>query len=347
MGSDTARSVLVIRAGALGDFVLTLPVLEAIRRRFPEARITLLGYPAIAELALASGRVDALVDVSSARFAPLFGATNTPPAELQAWLSGSSGSPGSSRLDAAVAVWSDAPSFLAPKLHAAGIREVFCVEPMPPAGEGLYAAEFMLRQLPAGWRHGVACEPSLELTGKGVRAADLPGTGAGPLCAVAPGSGGRGPERNWPPARFAEVCEGAATELGMQPFLIHGPADDEAVAAVLGLVDLPVVRGLSTVQLAATLAASDAYVGNDSGVSHLSAAVGTPTVAVFGCTDPLVWGPRGGHVRVLDPGFPGCVEIDRISAGDVLETLRVLRRAQDREGPSRPPRRRPTSRRGA
>jgi len=228
-----------------------------------------------------------------------------------------------------VAVWSDAPSFLAPRLRAAGIREMFCVEPLPPAGERSYAARFMLRQLPAEWRDGVGCEPSLEIRPEGVRATDLPWNGTGPLCAVAPGSGGRGPDRNWPPERFAEVCEGAATELGMQPFLIHGPA------------------GLSTVQLAATLAASDAYVGNDSGVSHLSAAVGTPTVAVFGCTDPLVWGPRGGHVRVLDPGFPGCVEIDRISAGDVLETLRVLRRAQDREGPSRPPRRRPTSRRGA
>ena len=324
MESSPARNVLVIRAGALGDFVLTLPLLAAVRRRFPEACITLLGYPAIAELALVSGRADALADVGSVRFAPLFGATNTPPAELQAWFAG---------FDAAVAVWSDAPSFLAPKLRAAGILEVFCVEPPEPAGERSYAARFMLRQLPAQWREDVGCEPSLEISTEGIRAPGLPGTGAGPLCAVAPGSGGRGADRNWPPERFAEFCEGAATELDMRPFLIHGPADDEAVAAVLRLIDLPVVRGLSTVQLAAALAASDAYVGNDSGVSHLSAAVGTPTVVVFGCTDPVIWGPRGDHVRVLDPGFPGCVEIKGISARHVLEALQKRRR-------------RPASRRG-
>ncbi len=334
MGLDSARNVLVIRAGALGDFVLTLPLLAAVRRQFPRARITLLGYPAIAELAIVAGLADALADVSSMCFAPLFGAAHELPPELRAWFSESfetfetsesSESSDSSGFDTAVAIWSDAPSFLAPKLRAVGIRNVVCVEPLPSAGERPYAARFMLRQLPEQWREGVACEPRLDIVAEDACAVDLPDSGGGTLCAVGPGSGGRGPDRNWSPERFAEVCEGVTRELGMQPFLIHGPADDEAVAAVLSVVDLPVLRGVSVVQLAAALAASDAYVGNDSGVSHLSAAVGTPTVAVFGCTDPVIWGPRGDRVRVLDPGFPDCVELDRISARSVLLEVRKLR----------------------
>jgi ADP-heptose:LPS heptosyltransferase len=40
------------------------------------------------------------------------------------------------------------------------------------------------------------------------------------------------------------------------------------------------------------------YVGNDSGITHLAAAVGTPVLALFGPTDPKIWGPRGAHVRI-------------------------------------------------
>jgi hypothetical protein len=52
-------------------------------------------------------------------------------------------------------------------------------------------------------------------------------------------------------------------------------------------------------ELALWLASARLYIGNDSGITHLAAAVGTPVVAIFGPSDPAIWGPRGERVRVL------------------------------------------------
>jgi ADP-heptose:LPS heptosyltransferase len=69
----------------------------------------------------------------------------------------------------------------------------------------------------------------------------------------------------------------------------RGPEDPELAGAVV-IEDL--------YQLACHLAQASLYVGNDSGITHLAAAVGTPVLALFGPTDPAVWAPRGEHVRV-------------------------------------------------
>ena len=51
--------------------------------------------------------------------------------------------------------------------------------------------------------------------------------------------------------------------------------------------------------LAAIIKRSDLFVGNDSGITHLAAAIGTPTISIFGPTDPRMWGPRGEQVKIL------------------------------------------------
>lgn len=83
---------------------------------------------------------------------------------------------------------------------------------------------------------------------------------------------------------------------------VLGPADDpvhEFVTEMARVVDLRVIAGLSLPQLAALLALASAYVGNDSGVTHLAAAMGAPTLALFGPTSPEIWAPRGANVRVF------------------------------------------------
>ena len=70
--APTHASILVIRGGAIGDFILTLPVLAALRRQFPEARLEVLGYPHIAQLALAAGLADDLRSIEAAALAGFF-----------------------------------------------------------------------------------------------------------------------------------------------------------------------------------------------------------------------------------------------------------------------------------
>jgi ADP-heptose:LPS heptosyltransferase len=106
---------------------------------------------------------------------------------------------------------------------------------------------------------------------------------------IHPGSGS--PAKNWPMARFREV----ATRLERDGFPVQwilGPNDNLAVPG-------PCLTGVDLANLAGALAGSRLYLGNDSGVSHLAAAVGCPAIVIFGPTDPLVWAPAGERVTVV------------------------------------------------
>lgn len=113
--------------------------------------------------------------------------------------------------------------------------------------------------------------------------------------AVHPGSGS--PAKNWLGHRFVEV---ARRHAGGRPWLLAlGPAEGAFAAPA----DAVVARDWPVRLLAAALASAGLFVGNDSGASHLAAAAGAPTVALFGPTDPDVWAPIGDRVTVIrSPG---------------------------------------------
>ena len=126
--------------------------------------------------------------------------------------------------------------------------------------------------------------------------------------AIHPGSGS--PAKNWPPDRFAAFAHAHA---GTRPWLlVIGPADEDAAAPLRALRGSVPVREVPIRVLGALLGRAGLYVGNDSGVSHLAAAAGAPTLALFGPTDPAVWAPVGPGVETvrsismrmegLDPG---------------------------------------------
>jgi hypothetical protein len=253
-----------------------------------------MGYPAIAQLALHRYYADSVSRVDSADAVPLFATSEQPlPHRLAAHLRG---------FETAVCFWRHDPPALGRNLTRAGVPRVFNVDPFPPEGRRIHVAAHMLQALEplVGCGHDPA--PHLFLTEEDRSFASgflarkgLAGRGA-PVLAVHPGSGGR--PKMWPASRFSEIIERASRELQARWLLICGPADAcrEARAGLSHAMPV-VVEGASLVQLAAILSASGGYVGNDSGVTHIAAAVGAPTVAVFGPTDPAVWGPVGRHVR--------------------------------------------------
>ncbi len=114
--------------------------------------------------------------------------------------------------------------------------------------------------------------------------------------AIHPGSGS--PRKNWPTGGFAALAEAIAPQ---EPFaLVAGPADGEASTALAAMAPRAVVlRELPVRLLGGVLSRAALYVGNDSGVSHLAAAFGAPTLALFGPTDPATWAPLGPLVRTL------------------------------------------------
>lgn len=117
------------------------------------------------------------------------------------------------------------------------------------------------------------------------------------------------PKKNWPLERFREV----AGELRMPVEWCAGPEEELEGA----------VRFDDLYALACRIAQATLYIGNDSGISHLAAAVGTPVVALFGPSDPTVWAPRGPRVEIVSTRLPG-EPMDRIPVHAVRAAVQKL-----------------------
>jgi ADP-heptose:LPS heptosyltransferase len=116
-----------------------------------------------------------------------------------------------------------------------------------------------------------------------------------------PGSGGAG--KVWP--RFAELAQALPDAT-----ILLGPCERPLPTGN------PVIESLSLEAVAGHLRNCRVFVGNDSGITHIAAYWGTPTVALFGPTDPRIWGPLGRRVKVLQR--PSLLDI---SVDDVIKQL--------------------------
>ncbi len=134
--------------------------------------------------------------------------------------------------------------------------------------------------------------------------------------ALHPGSGA--PAKNWPDERFEALAARLSPD---RPYLlVLGPAErergrDRASGAV-------VARELPLRTLGALLSRAGLFVGNDAGISHLAAASGAPTLALFGPTDPLLWSPVGGNVRCLRAPDH---RLDALTIDEVSRAATILR----------------------
>jgi ADP-heptose:LPS heptosyltransferase len=263
-------SSLVYHAGALGDFLTALPAMAVWRRLHPGEHCILFGRPAHAALALP--RFDEVWNVDDARWAPFFSSSPVrrpdaiPSSLSSALLFASSGSP------------------LARNLSSWGVREVVRQAPFPDSPQPI--VDYHLSIFPPAVLEDHDAQPRISLDGGEIEPGDLG------VAALHPGSGS--PSKNWPVAEFKELAR-RLTLSGMRVVWIRGPAEPPDAAP----------RGervwdcLPLAVLAARLSRAAIYVGNDSGVTHLAAAAGCPTVALFGASDARTWAPRGRAVRVL------------------------------------------------
>jgi ADP-heptose:LPS heptosyltransferase len=122
-----------------------------------------------------------------------------------------------------------------------------------------------------------------------------------PVMVIAPGSGAR--EKNWPSEFFLAVIHWWKEAIDGMVLLLSGPVEQDR-GGIEPLQSSCIVAGdLNLSRVAALLARSDLFLGNDSGVSHLCAALGVRTAVVFGPSDPVQWAPRGRRVTVLRRGI--------------------------------------------
>ena len=284
-----APRFLLLRGGAIGDFIATLPVLQALRAQWPAATIEIWGYPHIAELAVAAGWAQSVVSLDRAEMARFFVPepqfTDAQVAAVRSF-------------DLIFNYLHDPVGQVRSNLLLAGAKQVLSGSPIIKRG---HAVPFLLEPLQALALYDEGLVPTLdfpeELRAQGRERLRARGVRGAPV-AVHPGSGS--PSKNWPVERFVDILRRLRANHS-EVVAILGEAD-VAEAAVLAreLPDLPVLEGLTLVELAATLAECRAYLGNDSGITHVAAAVGLPTTALFGPSDADVWAPRGrGGANVL------------------------------------------------
>jgi heptosyltransferase-3 len=281
---------LFLRGGAIGDFLVTLPVLRALRDRWPGAHIELVGYPHIARLALLGGLVDHVASLDAAGIARFFSLRPQFPDEQKAYVRS---------FELVFLYLHDPGEVVRENLQLAGATQVIYGSPIVRGG---HAVDHLLKPLETLAIYEQGAAPALAwpeaLRAEGRARLEQWGLG-GRVLAIHPGSGSRA--KNWPAAQFAALAKRAAAE-GLRPFFLIGEAEAE-LGVARALVDaapgVPHVVGLELEEAASVLSASERYVGNDSGITHLASALGLPVVALFGPSDPASWGPRGARVRVL------------------------------------------------
>lgn len=300
---------LVMRGGAIGDFILTLPAIAALRQRWPEAFIEVWGYAHIAELARFGNLADKVESLDRAETARLFSLRPGLPEAQRGYLE---------RFDLVISYFYDPGGTVKQNLLQAGVRQVICGSPRV---NGRHAVPYLLEPLETLALYCRGDEvPRVAVDAKGVQrgAERLAGNGA-PVVCLHPGSGS--PSKNWPLRRFLALAANLR-ERGFECRFLVGEADAEVAAGLSARgCPWPVLQGYTLVDVAELLAAACGYVGNDSGITHLAAATGIPVVSLFGPSDPALWAPRGRQVRVLAAPERSSEAMSAITVDSVVEAF--------------------------
>jgi heptosyltransferase-2 len=276
----------------LGDTVMAVPALSALRGAWPDAEVLAAGP--WATLLAGQGLADVLLDYPRswsarlraadglARFGPDLAILlpNSFEAALAAWYSGARRRIGFAR-GARSELLSDAVAVPEPRPHQ--IDEYLLLTER--AGAPAVTREPHLAAPAAGSPERVEIARLFADTG-------VPPRASCPRIGVQLGAA-YGPAKLWPAERVVEFCRLAA-DKGAAPVLLGAPQDAAAAAAITARVPVASLVGRDRpALLPAVLADLDALVSGDTGVAHLAAALGTPVATLFGPTDPRLSAPRG------------------------------------------------------
>jgi ADP-heptose:LPS heptosyltransferase len=278
--------ILVIRGGAIGDFILTLPVLSALRTQFPEAELEVLGYSHIASLATHGGLAQAVRPIDARPMAGFFAQGADLDPALQRYFAGF----------ALIISFLYDPDEIFRTNVARCSRAQFIVGPHRPDEKGeFHATEVYLKPLERLAIFSPDPVPRLNFAPE-VRL----DSSAERLLALHPGSGS--PRKNWPEAKWNELLARLMQSTSFRVLLVGGEAEEKRLQRLVqGLPAdrVEVAQNLRLPELATKLTGCSVFVGHDSGISHLAAALRRPVLALWSETLESVWKPRGENVRVL------------------------------------------------
>jgi heptosyltransferase III len=293
--------ILVIRGGAIGDFILTLPALKALRDACPHAQVEILGYQHIAALAENRFYAQAVRSIEYGPLSSFFAKNSELPAELANYFA---------TFDLILSYLYDPDRIFQNNLYRCGVENLLC-GPSKIVEGGEHAAHQLARPIEQlGIRVADLTEKVFPSMDDRQFAREFLQTLQRPIFAIHPGSGSK--EKNWPLENWIALfstssgfplAEDKGGQLGSFSSLvvISGEADQAETAALEHAWqnrNVRFARNLPLPHLAAVLEHS-IFIGHDSGISHLAAAAGAKCILLFGPTNPDIWAPTNENVRVI------------------------------------------------
>jgi heptosyltransferase-3 len=307
------KRILVIRGGAIGDFVLTLPALKGLREGYPHARVEILGCKHIAMLAENRFYAQAIRSIEYGVLSSFFAKNSKLPAELADYFAS---------FDLIISYLYDPDGIFENNLRRSGVENLIhgsakvddsghaARQLAAPIEElGLYVQDFAAKVYPSNEDRNVA-ERFLRNLSR-------------PILAFHVGSGSE--KKTWPLKNWIDMGNHllGSDKVRGSLVIVSGEADEAQCARLESQWkdrDVRFAKNLPLPHLAAVL--EDAiFVGHDSGISHLAGAAGAKCILLFGPTDPEVWAPMNTNVHVIR-GANG--KIENIGVAEIAEMVQRL-----------------------
>jgi heptosyltransferase-3 len=274
--------ILIIRGGAIGDFILTLPAIAAMREQFSHVHLELLGYPHIAQLALAGKLVDRVQPIEAAALAGFFARDGKLNDDWVDYFS---------EFNLIVSYLYDPDDIFRTNVGRASPAQFIAGPHRPEADDKTHATKVYLKPLERLAIFDTDPIPRLSLEPLRVPANQI---------AIHPGSGSE--KKNWPEEKWAQFINQLLDQTPANILLVGGEAEGDRLKRLAG--GLPpsrceIAQSLPLADLAQLLKSCLAFVGHDSGISHLAAALGLPCLVLWAHTEEDVWRPQGQRLTII------------------------------------------------
>jgi len=298
-----ARSILIVRLKALGDIVLSLPVVYALRKRYPHARIRYLcrkqyaealsGVKELDEVMIhpgsAAGQVSLALRLKREQVDCVIDLLGSPRSAFLTFLTGASMRVG---MDTGRRNWFY--THLLPRVVIRGGQRIRCYTlesnreiiralGLQPEGEPGLAIGFPAADREKGWAQNYI---------------SWIGAGGKRIIGLVPGSAYQA--KSWPERHFVELARLVHERLGAVSLILWGPGEESLAKRIAaGAPGSILAPPMGVSRLGALISLLDILVGIDSGPKHIAVMQGVPTVTLFGPTDPCIWDPMTAKHRAI------------------------------------------------
>jgi len=309
--AQSKGSILVVRGGAIGDFILTLPVFRALREAFKNTRIEALAYPKIAKLGVMAGALDDAQPIEARALASFFARNGDLDPSMKLYFS---------RFSIIVSYLYDPDEIFANNIARCSEAQFIQGPFRPDEADGKHATEALLEPLERLAIFDADPNPVIPIPAR-----EIPPNRDSSFWLVAhPGSGSE--TKNWPEQRWSHLLGALAARTNWRFLLVGGEAEGDRLDRLIK--ELPAdrartLRNRPLDELAREMKVGSFFVGHDSGISHLAAAIGLPGLILWGHTSAETWAPRSSNMARIGAPQPLSELLVRETLGEILRLAGV------------------------